>query len=180
MRIDAIPQGQQLPSLRSSDVQSKSADKTDTGWSLENQSVKVDISDDARLALEREMQNIAKARHSQEFVDFRGKDGNIRLGIWALGRTAMDDWSAKGLEVTEKSVLAAAEAFQEAFSKKLDGNDFSSAGSGIALNRHQIIIDSQPVPDWFLEEYESALSSMGGSEVKDAFENGDTFFARRR
>lgn len=141
-----------------------------------NRGVDVDISEDGRLELEREMQNIAKARDNHEFVDFRGDDGKIRLGLFALGKATIDDWSAKGLELTEESVLAAAEAYQDANRKIFDENGSSAAGTGMVLNRHQIVIDSQTAPDWFLEEYESTLSSMGDNNVTSAFKNGDTFY----
>lgn len=176
MIIDALPQFQQSHSLRSSGDQPKPADESDNPLPSGNLGANVDVSESGRLALEREMENIAQARENNEFVDFRGHDGKIRLGLFALGKSTIDDWSAKGLELTEKSVLAAAEAYQDASRKIFDENGSSTAGSGMVLNRHQIIIESQAVPDWFMEEYESTLLSMDNSKVKDAFENGDTFF----
>ena len=175
MVIGALPQIQQSSPLRSHDNPLKSpyeiGNKLPPGNSGEN----VTISEGGRSALEREMQNIAEARDNQEFVDFRGHDGKIRLGLMALGQSTMDGWSSKGLEINEESILAAGEAFQNAFRKNLEENGSSTAGSAIALNRHQIIINSQAVPDWFVKEYENTLSSMGDSKLKTAFENGDLF-----
>lgn len=176
MIVGTLAQVQQPHTLSSADNQPKIADRAGKVLPPENQAAVVDISERGRLTIEREMQNIDKARENREFVDFRGHDGNVRLGLWALGKTALDGWSAKGLEITGESILAAAEAFQEAFRENLEKNGPSTAGTAIALNRHQIVINSQAVPDWFVEEYGSILSSMDDCKLKSAFENGDTFF----
>jgi hypothetical protein len=176
MKVGALPQVQQSYSLRSSDILTKSADGIGNMLPPGNSGENVDISEGGRLVLEREMRNIAEARDNQELIDFRGRDGQVRLGLMALGQSAINDWSSKGLELNEESILAAAEAFQSAFRKNLEENGPSTAGSSIALNRHQIVINSQAVPDWFVEEYQYALSLMGTSKVKSAFENGDTFY----
>src|SRR5690554_3060052 len=118
MVIGALPQIQQSSPLRSHDNPLKSheiGNKLPPGNSGEN----VTISEGGRSAFEREMLNIAEARDNQEFVDFRGHDGKIRLGIMALGQSTMDGWSSKGLEINEESILAAGEAFQNAFRKNL-------------------------------------------------------------
>jgi hypothetical protein len=176
MKVGALPQVQQSYSLRSSDILTKSADGIGNMLPPGNSGENVDISEGGRLVLEREMRNIAEARDNQELIDFWGRDGQVRLGLMALGQSAINDWSSKGLELNEESILAAAEAFQSAFRKNLEENGPSTAGSSIALNRHQIVINSQAVPDWFVEEYQYALSLMGTSKVKSAFENGDTFY----
>lgn len=179
MIVGELPQIEQSHSMRSPDTPIKSAAGTGNTLPPGNSREDVDISEDGRSALEREMRNIAEARENQEFVDFRGRDGKIRLGLWALGQSTVDDWSSKGLELNEESILAAGEAFQSAFRKNLEENGSSTAGSSIALDRHQIIINSQAVPDWFVEEYKHTLSSMDNSKLKSAFENGDTFYVSR-
>ncbi len=136
----------------------------------------VEISEIGRSVLEREVRNIAEVRDNQELIDLRGHNGKIRLGLMALGQPAMNDWLSKGLELDEKSILAAGEAFQSACRKNLEANGSSTAGSSISLNRHQIVINSQAVPDWFVDEYKNMLSSMDNSQVRSAFENGDTFY----
>ncbi|MBQ0783287.1 MAG: hypothetical protein KBT66_03555, partial [Amphritea sp.] len=56
----------------------------------------------------------------------------------------------------------------------------SLAGSGgLALNKYQIVINSQEVPDWFMKEYENVLSSMDNKEMKAAFEKGGLFFTSK-
>lgn len=176
MQVDSSARIFQLPQSRSSDNQSSIADKTGNPLPPGNQETDVAISERGRSALEREKQNIANARENQEFVDFRGHDGQIRLGLWAIGEASMDSWSEKGLEITEESVLAAAEAFQAATRKMQEKHGSETAGAGIALNRHQIILNSQPVPDWFVEEHAAMLSSLDNGALKNAFEHGDTFF----
>ena len=176
MIIGALPHVQQSHSLRLSDIPAKSAAETGNTFPTGNSGENVDISEGGRLALEREMQNIAEARENQELMDFRGHAGKIRLGLMALGQSAVDDWSSRGLELNEQCILAAGEAFQDAFRKNLEENGSLTAGSSIVLNRHQIVINSQAVPDWFVEEYENTLSLMDNSKLRNAFENGDTFY----
>ncbi|MBK1649810.1 hypothetical protein [Rhabdochromatium marinum] len=176
MVIGALSQMQQSNSLRTPDNQPELADKTGNLLPRENRGDSVDISESGRLAVEREMQNIATARENQEFVDFQGPDGKIRLGLTALGESTIDVWSGKGFEIANESILAAAEAFQNAFRSNLREHGSSTAGTAISLNRHQIVINSQVVPEWFLEEYKGTLSSMEDSKIKSAFENGETFY----
>ena len=176
MIVAAPPHAQQSPALKSPDIPTESAVLTGKTLPPGNSGENVDISEDGRSVLEREMRNIAEARENQELVDLRGNDGKIRLGLWALGQSTVDDWSSKGLELNEESILAAGDAFQSAFRKNLEKNGSSTAGSSISLNRHQIVINSQAVPDWFVEEYEHTLASMASSQLKSAFENGDTFY----
>lgn len=142
-------------------------------------SERVEISESGRSALEHEMRNIAAARDSKVFMDLRGDDGKIRLGLMALGSFTMDDWSSKGLNLKEESVIAAADALQNAFHANFEKNGLSTNGSSIALNKYQIVINSQEVPNWFAEEYTSVLASMENSKLKSAFENGDTFYVSK-
>ncbi len=176
MIISALPRVQQSNSLRSSDIPAKCAAETGNTLPTGNSGENVDISEGGRLALEREMRNIAEARENHELIDFSGHAGKIRLGLIALRQSVVDDWSSKGLELSEQSILAAGEAFQDAFRKNLEENGSSTAGSSIVLNRHQIVINSQAVPDWFVEEYENTLSSMDNSKIRSAFENGEIFY----
>ena len=176
MIIDSPPQVQPSSSLKPIDHQTKSADKVGNMLPPANHAFDVDISDEGHLALERERKNIADARDNQAFVDFRGRDGQLRLGLMALGKAAINGWSDKGLEVTDESILAAADAFQEAFRQSLEEHGSATAGAAIALNRHQVVINSQAVPGWFIEEYQNTLSSMGESGLKNSFAAGNRFF----
>lgn len=176
MIIGALPRIQQPDLQRPSEIPTKSAVGAGNTLPPEYSGENVDISEAARLASEHETRNIAEARKNQELIDLRGLDGKIRLGLMALGQSTVDDWSSRGLELEEESIIAAAEAFQSAFRENLEKNGSSTADSSIALNRHQIVINSQAVPDWFVDEYEDTLSSMDNSQLKSAFENGDAFY----
>lgn len=73
-------------------------------------------------------------------------------------------------------LIATGKAFQDAFKKTLDERGSSLAGSRAALNKHQIIINSQDVHDWFTQDDDNTLSSIGINEMKSAFESGELFF----
>ncbi len=109
-------------------------------------------------------------------VSITGEVGTYTLGRMALGINTMQEWSAKGLLISDDSIAAAGKAFQEAFSKAAEESGTSFAGSRVTLNKHQIMIDSQKVPDWFHREYEDMTSSLKDEEIKRAFESGELFF----
>jgi len=178
MITNFLSQVQQSVTLQPQEREQKTAAGTGNTLPPEGSGERVTISAGGRSALEREVQNIAEARDNHELVDLRGHDGQIRLGLMAIGQSAIQDWSSRGLELNEESILAAGEAFQNAFRENVKGNGSSMAGSAVALNRHQIIINSQAVPDWFVEEYEHTLSAMGDKALKTAFENGQLSFVR--
>jgi len=129
----------------------------------------VQISDAARTKVLEEIE-------SGGLVDFTGKDGLYKKGLMlGLGESTVQAWADKGLEITEEAVIAAGKTFQDAFTKMVEKSGSSLAGSALALNKHQIVINSQQVPDWFVQEYGDTLSSMGNKETKRAFENGELF-----
>ncbi len=109
-------------------------------------------------------------------VSITGEVGTYTLGRMALGINTMQEWSAKGLLISDDSIAAAGKAFQEAFSKAAEESGTSFAGSRVTLNKHQIMIDSQKVPDWFHREYEDMTSSLKDEEMKRSFESGELFF----
>ena len=109
-------------------------------------------------------------------VSVTGEVGTYTLGRMALGINTMQEWSAKGLLISDDSIAAAGKAFQEAFSKAAEESGTSFAGSRVTLNKHQIMIDSQKVPDWFHREYEDMTSSLKDEEMKRSFESGELFF----
>jgi len=117
---------------------------------------------------------------SSGFIDFTGENGLYKKGLMmGLGVSTVQEWSANGLNISEEAVIAAGKSWDSA-TKKIFGESGSSfSGSSLALNKHQIIINSQEVPDWFTNEYESVLSSMDNKEMKSAFEKGDLFFTSK-
>jgi len=135
----------------------------------ENHSNSVEISQAARTKILEEI-------NSGGLIDFTGEQGQYKKGLMmALGTSTVQRWSAKGLTLSDESVIAAANAFQDAFNNAVEESGSSLAGSGIALNKHQIIINSQQVPGWFSQEYDSVLASMDDTSMKSAFENGELF-----
>jgi len=111
-----------------------------------------------------------------ELVDFTGEDGPYKKGLMALGISTMQEWEAKGLNISNEAIIAAGNTYQDAFAQMVGESGSSLAGSSLALNKYQIIINSQEVPDWFTQEYENTLTSMDDEGMKSAFEKGELFF----
>jgi hypothetical protein len=130
----------------------------------------VNISDAARTKMLQELS-------SGEMVDFTGEDGAYKKGLMTLGSETIQGWKDQGLGISDEAIIAAGEAFQQGFSKIVAQNGDTTAGSSLALNKHQIMINSQPVPDWFMQEYESTLAAMDDKATRNAFEKGATVFA---
>ncbi|MFT6902610.1 MAG: hypothetical protein ACJAXS_002826 [Colwellia sp.] len=115
---------------------------------------------------------------SGEFIDFTAENGPYKKGlIFGLGSSAVNEWSAKGLDISKEAVISAGKAFQEGFTQlsKEYGDSLGGKG-GISVNKHQVVINTQEVPDWFKQEYDSALSSMDNKDMIKAFEEGELFF----
>ncbi|WP_290698679.1 hypothetical protein [Amphritea sp.] len=141
--------------------------------------VKKDNADSVQISEAAKSKMLAELKGG-ELVDFTGENGMYKLGLMALGSNAVQAWSTKGLEVSDEAVIAAGKAFQEGLKQKIEESGASLAGSGgLALNKYQIVINSQEVPDWFMKEYENVLSSMDNNEMKAAFEKGDVFFTSK-
>lgn len=111
-----------------------------------------------------------------QLIDFRGEEGLHRLGLMALGRNATEQWAERGLNLSDESIIAAGQAFQDAFKQNYEQNASSMAGSRIALNKHQIVMNHQEVPAWFKQEYENNLTAMGNPKMANAFAQGELAF----
>jgi len=136
-----------------------------------NKSDTVQISEAGRTKVIQEIKNGG-------FVDFTGENGLYKKGLMmGLGVSTVQEWSAKGLDISDEAVIAAGKAFQDGLTGLVEEYGSSLAGKGgIALNKHQIVMNSQDVPDWFKQEYENVLSAMDNKEMKAAFERGELFF----
>ncbi|MEH6448443.1 MAG: hypothetical protein V7765_07220 [Oleispira sp.] len=130
----------------------------------------VQISDAAREKMQQELS-------SGKFVDFTAENGPYKLGLMAVGSSTIEAWTAGGLELSNEAIIAAGEALQNGLKQNIEETG-SSLGS-VSLNKHQIVMNSQDVPDWFIKEYENVLSSMEDKEMKAAFERGETFLASK-
>lgn len=100
-----------------------------------------------------------------------GYDNVLALGRLALGPSQIDSWKSKGLEVTNKTLEAAYDTFNQAFKASAD----SPHSGSIAFNAHKIMTDHQPVPEWFMEEHRQILGSTEIPGVKAAFYRGEYF-----
>ena len=112
------------------------------------------------------------------FIDFRSEDGAYKKGLMlGLGANTINDWKNKGLDIADQAIIAAGEAFQQGFSQLVEnnGSSLSNAGS-VAVNKHQAVINSQVIPEWFEQEYENTLAAMDNKEMKEAFKSGDLFY----
>jgi len=124
-----------------------------------------------------QISDAAKAKMFQktsDFVDVTGEHGMYKLGLMALGESTL-----QGLEVSNEAVIAAGKAFQDGFKGMVERSDSSLAGSSLALNKHQILINTQDVPEWFTREYENTLAVQTNKQMKDAFEKGELSYASK-
>jgi hypothetical protein len=144
-----------------------------SGNNLPAESASVDTVQISTAAREKMQQELS----SGKFIDFRAEDGPYKLGLMAMGSSTIEAWAAEGLELSDEAIIAAGEALQNGFKQNIEETG-SSLGS-VSLNKHQIVLNSQDVPDWFIKEYESVLSSMEDKGMKAAFEQGETFFASK-
>ena len=81
---------------------------------------------------------------------------------------AYPEWEAKGLTLTQETKEAIHNTFVEA---ALTNNPFSAAGVGVSMNIHQIVMDNQDVPSWFLSEKEM-VGDLYGNQL---FPNGEHY-----
>lgn len=142
-----------------------------------SQNESVSISDAGRNLLDAEVRQMKAEISSGELVDLRGTEGRMRLGLLALG-SDVERWTNKGLVLSEKSLLAAADAFEQGFRRNVDAAGNALAGSSVSLNGHQIIMNSQSVPDWFTREHQEFLSNIDDADRRRAFLDGQTYFSR--
>jgi len=74
-----------------------------------------------------------------------------------------DSWSGKGFSLNQDSKEAIFQAFQDA-GREASAATSGAGGYGITLNIHQIVMDHQDVPSWFLKEKEG-VDQVVGSEL---------------
>lgn len=116
--------------------------------------------------------------NSGRIISTSTRQGLLKLGMMALGKSSIDDWSSKGLDLSAESLIAAAKAFQDGFKQIADKQGTKTAGSSVSINKHQIVInEQQQVPEWFIKEYDAALSIIDDPAHQEAFSKGALFFA---
>ncbi|MBE8717794.1 hypothetical protein C4F51_11425 [Cellvibrio sp. KB43] len=88
------------------------------------------------------------------------------------GEKTIDEWEKRGLTITDETLQAAYEVFNDAFRDSVKNKT-----NGFGFNRHQIVANSQPVPEWFLVEQEAELAAMENKDVRDAFMAGKLYYS---
>lgn len=87
------------------------------------------------------------------------------------GEKTLDEWGKRGLTITDETLQAAYEVFNDAFRDSVKNNN-----NGFGFNRHQIVANSQPVPEWFLAEQEAKLAAMENKDIRDAYMSGKLYY----
>ena len=106
-----------------------------------------------------------------------GAASKNHLARLVFGGGQMDQWSARGLELTATTMDAAYDAISKAMAEhEANGTQPSEA----LFNAYQLVADNQEVPDWFNEEKMEALAEMTDDEIREAFENGELYFLREK
>lgn len=104
----------------------------------------------------------------------------VKLGMIALGKRTIDEWTTKGLAISTETLIVAGKVFREAVSSAFQKNELSSPDLNICLNKHEIVSKSQAVPDWFKIEYQQTLSNIINSKMKKAFEKSGLYFSEKQ
>lgn len=122
--------------------------------------------------------NTSSVSNNGKIMSVSSKEGLLELGRLALGNSTIDDWTKKGITLSDESLIAAAKAFQEGFKSIVDQHGTNTAGSSVSINKHQIVINNETqIPEWFSEEYNLVRASINDSAHRDAFDNEAPFFA---
>lgn len=104
------------------------------------------------------------------------REGMMGLGAMALGKSSIREWSSKGIEISEESLIAAAKAFQDAFKQAVEQKGSQTGGTRVSINKHQVVMNNQQVPEWFSQEYDAALAMIDNPARQSAFKDGGLFF----
>jgi hypothetical protein len=164
--------GKNLPAQSKNAAVSKNKDLSLSGpLPLQAATDKVSISDESRqysskTSSQPSSQPMFKSLDKQEnLIEF----GKIVLG----GSNQIQEWEAKGLSITDETYLNAAAEYLEGFKALLENGD--PKPQGLAINKHQVVMDSQPTPAWFIAEYQNTLSALDTEHAK-AFEQGASYY----
>lgn len=111
-------------------------------------------------------------QQAAEDVLMSGEASKNHLARLVLGGDSqLGQWSEQGLDVSDASLETAYQTLNEAMSQHAE----SGTPSAIDFNAHQMVADSQAVPDWFGQEHADKLAGMDDAEAKAAFEAGEYF-----
>ena len=148
------------------------ARKPDTSFSLDSGKNNTIISPSANLG------KSPKSVSDRKIIGVVDRQGMLELGLVALGKSNTADWSNKGLNLSDDTLIAAAKALQDGFKKIVDEHGTATAGSHVSVNAHQIVInEQQQVPSWFSREYDNLITSISDRAHREAFRAGALVFA---
>lgn len=131
----------------------------------------------ARQSVDVMSSNSAGASGELELIDLRTREGKIQFGMGLIGQDRLNRWAEQGLDIDEAAAIAIAEAFQAGGRQALGNQGGETAGSSLVLNIHQLVMDSQAVPNWFGQEYDDYLAAIDDTSLKKAFEQGASSYA---
>lgn len=101
-----------------------------------------------------------------------GQDNIYSLSVLALGGEGqLRDWQGQGLEVSGDTIEKAYEVWNQGFKDAMR----SPGKSSLALNRYDIVIGSQQVPDWFMQERHLYMEALTDAEIKASFGSGSLY-----
>lgn len=100
-----------------------------------------------------------------------GTGSDAGLALFALGIAAVKEWENSGLEISQETMDAASRLFKSAAKEVFE----TGATGGVAFNGHQIVINNQDVPAWFLGDHQATLDAMDESYTRDAFIAGELY-----
>ena len=133
----------------------------------------VNISETGRQNSE---QALNRVDHAQpKLLSLNSRADLLEFGATVLGGDSqIEKWRAKGLQISEQSIIQAAETFREGF--QVLAQKGSPRSQGLSINNHLIVMNSQDTPEWFAEEYRNLLAATDDKEMSGAFQRGETFY----
>lgn len=116
--------------------------------------------------------NKAEATNDAQGLDQKGPRmiSGPELVDYFADKFAFPSWSDKGLSLNQESKEAIFQALQDSL-REAYSKTHGAGGFGTTLNVHQIVMDNQEVPDWFVQE-KQAIDQAYGS---DSFPNGEYY-----
>lgn len=108
----------------------------------------------------------------------QGREMIMELGASVLGRQNIERWEQQGLELNYA-------AYEEAFNTLNQAMRWSQEQGQASLTSHSfnaygIVANAQSVPDWFIAEGERSHAQERRPDVRQAFQQGESWFGHIR
>lgn len=102
-----------------------------------------------------------------------GADMFRSLGTLVLGgEEQIRQWENQGLKITDETYEKAFEVLNQSFREHMNNRN----SSGVAFNRHQIVMSSQAVPEWFIQEQLNEITAIGNGDMRESFSAGELYY----